>query len=152
MEVEDEPDAKQNTPDKSAWTSSDEPNSSIPTVLPVGESSCFPNLGVLQNILTIDAIEQYPKLALLVLKAFTQYIPIFSNQIIEFVSLLEESDYRIRGLSKIDCPESMALRKKIRISEGASHGREAILNSYIAKYKATLERAIDQKSDPLGPP
>ena len=50
----------------------------------------FPSLHVLKNILTMDAIQEYPKLSLLVFSALSPYIKVFSNRILHFTQLVEE--------------------------------------------------------------
>jgi len=86
---------------------------------------------------------------LLVFDALLPYIEIFDNAFISFSDLCQEQSLIIRDLaeSASDKPaiELDNLMKKIKLSEGASQGREVILNFFINNYQRNLVKRMTDK-------
>lgn len=82
-------------------------------------------------------------MALLVFDALLPYIEIFDNTFISFTDLCQENSLIVRDFQSPDSTEKSAieldnLMKKIKLTEGASQGREVILNFFINGYQKNL--------------
>lgn len=105
----------------------------------------FPNLSVLKHLLTIESIRNYPKLALLVYSALQEYIEIFNNKFVSFVELLQKNKLISSDLQQGENSKTKdQILKKIKLCDGASAGREVILNFYMNNYKRNLQNTLKQ--------
>lgn len=107
----------------------------------------YPNMSVLSNMLTIQTVNQYPKLAILIFEVLQPYIEVFNNKYISFWKLCQQQ--KIIDQSNFDNNNiDMDLQKKrIKLSEGASKGREAILDLFLKKYKKVIMDEAKKKVD-----
>lgn len=85
----------------------------------------FPNISVLKHLITIQTIQWYPRLALLVFDALLPYIEVFDNHFISFIELCQDShlivkDFAITESTERSSMELDTLMKKIKLTEGAS--------------------------------
>jgi|LauGreDrversion4_2_1035121.scaffolds.fasta_scaffold297484_2 hypothetical protein len=113
--------------------------------------SKYPNISVLKHLISIQTIQQYPRLALLVFDSLLPYIEIFDNSLISFTELCQEHQLIIKDFSQMADNTTRAsaeienLMKKIKLCEGASQGREIILNFFIVNYNKNLIRKMHEK-------
>jgi hypothetical protein len=87
---------------------------------------------------------------LLVFDALTPYIEIFENSLLSFSELCQEQNLIIKDFNHASESEKGAadlegLMKKIKICDGASSGREVVLNFFITQYNKHLLRKMTEK-------
>eukprot|EP00347_Sterkiella_histriomuscorum_P003504 403364047 len=109
----------------------------------------FPNISILQHLLTVQAIQQYPKLALLAFDVLQPYIQIFNNPIISFMQL--SIDYKLIIDKFTDDIQGLAesLRKKIKLSNSGSYGREIIQKIFLKDYSKNMQRIAETNQQSL---
>lgn len=129
-------------------------NSRSKSALPFQSDNLFqkyPNISVLKHLISIQAIQQYPRLALLVFDALLPFIEIFDNAFISFTDLCQEHNLIIKDFATTGenaekfTNEISNLMKKIKLCEGASQGREVVLNFFIGSYQRNLSRRMTEK-------
>jgi len=86
----------------------------------------------LRLILTVDVIQQYPKLSLLVYDCLQDYMHIFENEYIRFFTLWKDLI--------VDHPVSSA-SKRIKVNECGGKYRQDLLNIFGTDYERNLKEA-----------
>lgn len=92
----------------------------------------FPNFAVLEDIITVSAIQQYPKLALLIFDSIFPYIDVFDNRYVSFQLLCMLNNLIAQEPDTCNFDQ---LKKKIKLCDGASRGKEQVLNYFLHQYR-----------------
>jgi hypothetical protein len=71
----------------------------------------------------------------LIFDALFPYMEIFNNTFVSFIQLCQQNRLIVSEFKNDDSVMKESLKKKIRLCDGASAGREVILNFYIKGYK-----------------